>query len=101
MEKVLEDRRLKISRKKAEYQSFNEDQDSEISMAGIRLNRREKFRYLGSKVADDGNLNVEITHRAQAGLKNPRKMPRVLCDRRINIKVQGRVYKTVVRPALM
>ncbi|XP_066941095.1 uncharacterized protein [Macrobrachium rosenbergii] len=27
-------------------------------------------------------------------------MTGVLCDRRINIKVKGRVYKTVVRPAL-
>ncbi|XP_066956334.1 uncharacterized protein [Macrobrachium rosenbergii] len=59
--KVLKDRGLKISRKKTEHLSFNEDQDSEISMEGTRLNPVEKFKYLGSTVADDGSLDVEIT----------------------------------------
>ncbi|XP_066941373.1 uncharacterized protein [Macrobrachium rosenbergii] len=53
------------------------------------------------EVADDGNLDVEITYRVQTGWKNRRKMSGVLCDRRINVKVKGRVCKTGVRPALM
>ncbi|XP_066987440.1 uncharacterized protein [Macrobrachium rosenbergii] len=64
--KVLEDRGLMISSKKTEYLSFNEDQDFEISMEGTRSNRVEKSRHLASTVADDGNLNAEITQRVQA-----------------------------------
>ena len=94
--KALEDRGLKISRKKTEYLRFNEDQDSDIVMDGERLNRVGKFKYLGSTVAGDGNLDAEITHRVQAGWRNWRKMSGVLCDRRINVKVKGRVHKTVV-----
>ncbi|XP_066978842.1 uncharacterized protein [Macrobrachium rosenbergii] len=61
---VLKDRDLKISRKKTEYLSFNEDQDFEISTGETTLNRVEKFKYLGSTVADDGNLDVEMTQTA-------------------------------------
>ncbi|XP_066971806.1 uncharacterized protein [Macrobrachium rosenbergii] len=49
----------------------------------------------------DGNLDVEITHRVQAGWKNLRQMPGVLCNRRLNIEVKGRAHKTVVRRALI
>ena len=99
--KALEDRGLRISRKKTEYLRFNEDQDSEIYMEGVRLNRLENFKYLGSKVASNGNMDAEITHRVQAGWRNWRKMSGVLCDGEINVKLKGKVYKTVVRPAMM
>ena len=68
--RAIEDRGLKISRKKTEYMRVNEDQDSEISLQGERLNRVDKFRYLGSMVAEDGDLKAEITHRIQSGWKN-------------------------------
>ena len=99
--KALEDRGLKISRGKTEYLRFNEDQDTEICMEGVRLNRVENFKYLGSKVSSDGNLDAEITHRVQAGWRNWRKMSGVLCDPKINVRLKGKVYKTVVRPAMM
>ena len=99
--KALEDRGLKISRKKTEYLRFNEDHESEIVMDREKLNRVEKFKYLGSTVAKDGNLDVEIAHRVQAGWRNWRRMSGDLCDRRINVKVKGRVHKTVVRPAML
>ena len=99
--KALEDRGLKISRGKTEYLRFNEDQDTEICMEGERLNRVENFKYLGSKVSSNGNMDAEITHRVQAGWRNWRKMSGVLCDHKINVKLKGKVYKTVVRPAMM
>lgn len=34
----------------------------------------------------------------QSGWHNWRKISKALCDRRINVKVKERVYKTVVRP---
>jgi len=70
-------------------------------MQGTRLKRMDKFKYLGLTVAEDGNLDDETMHRVQAGWKNWRKMSGVLCDQRINVKIKGRVYKTVARPAMM
>ena len=82
--KVLEDRGLKISRGKTEYLRFNQDQDTEICMEGVKLNRVGNFKYLGSKVASNGNMDVEIMHRVQKGWRNWGKMTGVLCDRKIN-----------------
>ena len=33
-------------------------------------------------------------------IKNWKRMSGVLCDRKINVKIKGKVYMTVVRPAL-
>ena len=99
--RAMEDRGLKISRKKTEYLRFNEDRNTEISVQGTGLKRVDKLKYLGSTVAEDGNLDAEITNRVQSGWRNWKKMSGVLCDRKISVKVKGGVYRTVVRPAMM
>ena len=40
-------------------------------------------------------------YRIQSGWKNWKRVSGILCDRRINVRVKGKVYKTVVRPAMM
>ena len=42
-----------------------------------------------------------MTHRIQSGWKNWKRVSGILCDRRISLRVKGKVYKTVVRPAMM
>ena len=46
-------------------------------------------------------LDAEVTHRVQSGWKNWKRVSGVLCNRRMNMKIKGKVYRTVVRPALM
>ena len=52
-------------------------------------------------MVNNGELDAEITHRVQAGGKNWKKMTGVLCDKRVNVKAKGKMYKTVVRPAMI
>ena len=59
------------------------------------------FTYLVSTLAEDGELDADVTHRVQIGWKNWKRVSGVLCDRKINVKIKGKVYRTVVRPALM
>ena len=99
--RALEDRGLKISRKKTEYLRFCEEGDEEVRLQGEILKRVDSFKYLGSTVAQDGELDAEINHRIQSGWKNWKNMTGVLCDRRINVKLKGKVYKTAVRPAML
>ena len=59
------------------------------------------FIYLGSTLAEDGELDAEVSHSVQIGWKNWKRVSGVLCDRKMNVKIKGKVYRTVVMPALM
>ena len=104
---ALESRGMRISRSKTEYMVMT-DQDQgrnrntrSMTLDGQPLNSVRDFRYLGSTVAADGKEEVEVTRRIQAGWKNWRDMSGVLCDKRMPMKLKGKVYRTVVRPAMM
>ena len=68
---------------------------------GENLERVNTFKYLGATLAENGDLDAEMTHRIQSGWKNWKRISGILCDRRISLRVKGKVYKTVVRPAMM
>ena len=59
------------------------------------------FKYLGATLAENGDLDAEMTHIIQSGWKNWKRVSGILCDRRISLRDKGKVYKTVVRPAMM
>ena len=65
------------------------------------MERVNTFKYLGATLAENGDLDAEMTHRIQSGWKNWKRISGILCDRRISLRVKGKVYKTVVRPAMM
>ena len=52
-------------------------------------------------MAENGDLDAEMTHRIQSGWKNWKRISGILCDPRKSLRVKGKVYKTVVRPAMM
>ncbi|XP_064111346.1 uncharacterized protein LOC135218826 [Macrobrachium nipponense] len=69
-----------------------------IKLGGGNINRGHKFKYLGSVVGNEGNM--EINNRIQCGWNNWRKVPGVIYDRKVPITLKGRVHKAVVRPAM-
>ncbi|XP_037789223.1 uncharacterized protein LOC119584607 [Penaeus monodon] len=48
-----------------------------------------------------GELDKEINHRIQCGWNNWRKVTGVICDRRVPMRQKGKVFREVVRPAMM
>ena len=94
----MEDRDLKISRKKTIYGHGNLDGNN---VQGENLERVNTFKYLGVTLAENGDLDAALTHRIQSGLKNWKRVSGILCDRRIILRVKEKAYKTVVRPAMM
>ena len=104
--RAMEDRGLKINRKKTVYLRFNVDRDlddgnSDVNIQGDNLERVNTFKYLGATLAENGDLDAEVTHRIQSEWKNWKRISGILCERRISLRVKGKVYKTVVRPAMM
>ena len=73
--RAMEDRGLNINRKKTVYLRFNVDgnwdENSDINLQGHNLERVNTFKYLGATLAENGDLDVDMTHhRIQAGWKN-------------------------------
>ena len=104
--KALEERGMRISRPKTQFMDFNFGQDNgqerePVKILGEELQRVHHFKYLGSSVEETGGMATEITHRVSVAWRNWKRFSGVLCDRRIPVKLKGKVYKTVVRPALL
>ena len=103
--RAMEDRGLKINRKKTVYPRFNVDRNldgnSDINIQGENLERVNTYKYLGATLADNGDLYEEMTHRIQSGWKHWKRVSGILCDRRISLRVNGKLYKTVVRQTMM
>ena len=103
--RAMEDRGLKINRKKTVYLRFNLDGNldgnSDINLQGHNLERVNTFKYLGATLAENGDLDAEMAHRIQSGWKNWKRVSGIMCDRRICLRVKGNVYNTVVRPAML
>ena len=98
--KVMEERVLKISRRKTEHLQYNKEGDGCIRLQDQELNQVKKFRYLGLMLAEDGKLDAEVDLRIQASWKNWRKLSGVLCNRGLSSRLKGMILKTVVRPAM-
>ena len=104
--KALEERGMRISRPKTQFMDFNFGQDNDqerepVKILGEELQRVHHFKYLGSSVEETGGMATEITQRVSAAWRNWKRCSGVLCDRRMPVKLKGKVYKTVVRPALL
>ncbi|MCI4382152.1 hypothetical protein PGIGA_G00260540 [Pangasianodon gigas] len=99
---ALERRGMKVSRSKTEYMCVNEREGSgTVTLQGEEVKKVQEFKYLGSTVQSNGECEKEVKKRVQAGWNGWRKVSGVLCDRKISARIKGKVYKTVVRPAML
>src|SRR6187551_594919 len=77
--KALEERGMRASRTKTEYVTTREGDNLYVNFQGEKLPAAKVFKYLGSKVKSNGELDEEIKHRV-----NWRRMSGVLCDGRVS-----------------
>ena len=90
---ALERRGVKVSRLKTEYLCVNGGNDEEtVEMEGKKVPRVKEFKYLGSTVQESSGCGREIKRRVQAGCNGWRKKSGVICDRRLQARVKGKVY---------
>ena len=50
---------------------------------------------------ESGDCEREVKKRVQAGWNGWRRVSGVICDRRLPARVKGKVYSSVVRPAMV
>ena len=93
---------MKVSRSKTEYLCINGGNDDEtVKMEDAKVPRVKEFKYLGSTVQESGGCEREVKKRVQAGWSRWRRVSGVICDRRLPARVKGKVYSSMVRPAMV
>ncbi|KAK3510484.1 hypothetical protein QTP70_009161 [Hemibagrus guttatus] len=99
---ALERRGMKVSRSKTEYMCVNGREGSgTVRLQGEEVKKVQEFKYLGSTVQSNGVCGKEVKKRVQAGWNGWRKVSGVLCDQKISARIKGKVYRTVVRAAML
>ncbi|KAK3566656.1 hypothetical protein QTP86_001941 [Hemibagrus guttatus] len=89
-------------RSKTEYMCVNEREGSgTVRLQGEEVKKVQEFKYLGSTVQSNGECGKEVKKRVQAGWNGWRKVSGVLCDQKISARIKGKVYRTVVRLAML
>ncbi|VDO24028.1 unnamed protein product [Heligmosomoides polygyrus] len=74
---------LRLNVKETEYLTTDVIESSSIKVKGIELPRTSVFKYLGSAVASDGNLMVEVNPPMSAAWFKWRSLTGLLCDKKI------------------
>ena len=99
---ALERRGMKVSRSKTEYLCINGGNDDEtVKMENTKVPRVKKFKYLGSTMQESGGCEREVKKRVQEGWNECRRVSGVICDKRLPARVKGKMYSSVVRPAMV
>jgi hypothetical protein len=74
-------------------------EDGDVSLGGQVVPKKDIFRYLGSMLQRDGNIDEDVSYRIKAGWMKWRQASRVLCDKRVPHKLEDKFYRTAIRPA--
>ncbi|XP_050508941.1 uncharacterized protein LOC126886137 [Diabrotica virgifera virgifera] len=72
-----------------------------VSLDGEMIVKSNSFKYLGSVLQSNGEIDGDACSRIRAGWMKWKEASGVLCDRKIPMKLKGKFYKTAIRPAMM
>ena len=93
---------MKVSKSKTKYLCINGGNDDKtVKMEDTKVPRVKEFKYFGSTVQESGDCEREVKKRIKAGWNEWRRVSGVICDRRLPARVKGKVYSSVVRPAMV
>jgi hypothetical protein len=102
---TLESKWFRLSRTKTEYMrcdfSATRHEEGDVSVDGQVVAKNDTFRYLGSMLQKDGDIDEDVRHRIPAGWLKWRQAFGVLCDKRVSQKLKGKFYRTAIRPTIL
>jgi hypothetical protein len=63
--------------------------------------KKDTFRYLGSMLQKDGNIDEDVRHRILVDWLKWCQAFSILCDKRVPQKLKGKFYRTAIRPVML
>ena len=76
-------------------------EEGDVSLEGQVVSKKDTFRYLGSMLHRDGDIDADVSHRIKAGWIKWRQAFGILYDKRVPQKLKGKFYRTAIRPAML
>ncbi|XP_070025488.1 uncharacterized protein [Nicotiana sylvestris] len=103
---TLESEGSKLSRTKTEYleckfSDGTDDADVEVKLDAQVIPKRVSFKYLGSIIQGNEEIDEDVAHRIETGWMIWRIASSVLWDRNVPLRIKGKFYRVVVRPAML
>jgi hypothetical protein len=102
---ALESKGFRISRTKTKYMmcdfSMTGHEDGVVSLDGQVVAKKETFKYLGSMLQKDGDIDEDVRHRISVGWLKWRQASGVLCDKKVPQKLKGKFYRMTIRPTML
>jgi hypothetical protein len=96
----LEAKGFRLSRSKTEYMkcdfSVTTQEEEDVGLDGQVVPKKDTFRYLGSMLQKDGEIDEDLSHRIKAGWLKWCQASGVLCDTRVPLNLKGKFYKTAI-----
>ena len=71
-----------------------------MKLNGEELKNVDHFKYLGSAIDKDGTTDRDVDLRVRAAWSSWRKLPGILYDRMIPLRLKANVYEAIIRPVL-
>jgi hypothetical protein len=97
----LETKGFMLNRTKTEYMKYNfsatTQEEGDARLDGQVVPKKDTFRYLGSILQKDEDIDEDVSHRIKAGWLKWRQASGVLCDPRVPLKLKGKFYRTAIR----
>jgi hypothetical protein len=101
----LEAKGFRLSRSKIEYMkcdfSATTQEEGDVRLDGQVIPKKDTFRYMGSMLQKDGDIDEDLSHRIKAGWLRWRQVSGVLCDPRVPLKLKVKFYRTAIRSAML
>jgi hypothetical protein len=81
--------------------SATTQEEGDVRLDGQVVPKKDTFHYLGSMLQKNGDIDEDVSHRIKVGWLKWRQASSDLCDPRVPLKLKGKFYRTVIRPAML
>jgi hypothetical protein len=81
--------------------SATTQEEGDVRLDGQVVPKKDTFRYYGSMLQKDGDIDEDLSYRIKAGSLKWHQASGVLCDPRVSLKLKDKFYRTAIRSAML